>query len=95
MIDRDGFAAEIETAFILKAAGHSLELRLITVSELKERSSNRSFSIVFRVPDGYAVEQGLYDLEHERLGTIQLFLVPVGDNLLEAVFNFLIEPANG
>ena len=95
MIDRDGFAAEVGTGFTLKAGEHSVEVKLVTVSELKERPSNRSFSLVFQVPDGYTVEQGLYDLDHERLGTLQLFLVPVGDNRLESVFNLLIEPAEG
>ena len=96
MIDRDRFAAEGGTDFILKAAGElSVEVKLVTVSELKERPSNRSFSIVFQVPDGFTVEQGLYDLDHERLGAMQLFLVPVGDNRLESVFNLLVEPADG
>jgi hypothetical protein len=91
MIDREKFAAEVGTAFVLKAAeDYSVDVTLLTVSELKERPSNRSFSIVFKVPDGYTVEQGLYDLEHTRLGSMQLFLVPVGDNRLEAVFNLLL-----
>jgi len=95
-IERDGFAAEVGTGFILNAAGgHSVEIKLVTVSELKERPSNRSFSIVFQVPDGFTVEQGLYDLDHERMGTLQLFLVPVGDNRLESVFNLLIDTADG
>jgi len=52
--------------------------------------------MLFRVPENYTVDQGLYDLEHENLGAIQLFLVPIiptGDGkVLEAVINQLREP---
>jgi hypothetical protein len=52
--------------------------------------------MLFRVPENYALDQGLYDLEHENLGAMQLFLVPIiptaDGNVLEAVINTLREP---
>ena len=41
------------------------------------------FSLIFTGP---AVAQGVYALEHPELGTLELFLVPVGPGRLEAAF---------
>jgi len=94
--DRDRFAEVLGSSFVLKTTeGQSVDLRLVEVSGIRERPHQFSFSIVFSVAQGYTVEQGLYDLEHESLGTVQLFLVPVDETpegmKLEAVFNFVRE----
>ena len=96
--DRDKFVKELGSAFILKAAeGHAVSVELIEVSDVKERPNQLSFSMLFRVPENYTVDQGLYDLVHENLGAIQLFLVPIiptaDGNVLEAVINQLREPS--
>ena len=94
--DRDLFAQEVGSCFVLKGADEqTVDLELAEVSELKERPHQVSFALVFLTPNSLAVEQGLYDLQHERLGDMQIFLVPIGvvdERLkLEAVFNFLRE----
>ena len=96
--DRDKFAQELGSAFALKAPeGHSVSVELIEVSDVKERPHQLSFSMLFRVPENYTVDQGLYDIEHENLGAMQLFLVPIiptaDGNVLEAVINQLREPS--
>ncbi len=91
--DRDAFAEAIDTVFTLTAQSGQVDLKLAEVSELRETPRHRAFSLVFVVPAGYFVDQGLYDLQNERLGAMQLFLVPIGtrENCqeLESVFNFL------
>ena len=48
------------------------------------------FSLVFRVRTPLRLPQGIYPLEHDRLGRLDIFLVPVGRDadglLLEAIF---------
>lgn len=95
--DRETFANELGSAFVLKTEdGSSIEVELIEVSPVKERPHQLSFSMLFRVPENFAVDQGLYDIEHENLGAIQLFLVPIvppaDGKVLEAVINQLREP---
>jgi hypothetical protein len=94
--DRDSFAGVLGSPFTLTAAGgQSVDVELTEVTELKETANQRSFALLFSVPEPYQVEQGLYDLDHKVLGSMQLFLVPVGmDNgrwKLEAVFNLVKE----
>jgi len=36
------------------------------------------FSLVFRGPASYGLPQGTFVLEHESLGSLSLFLVPIG-----------------
>lgn len=36
------------------------------------------FSVVFHGPPGPVLPQGIYRFEHERLGVMDLFIVPVG-----------------
>ena len=98
--DRDSFAAALGSTFTLTAdGGQTVDIELAEVSEWRETPDNRSFSILFSVPEPYRVEQGLYDLENSTLGTVQLFLVPVampnGRAQLEAVFNLLKEKNGG
>ena len=94
--DRERFAAELGTKFVLKADdGATIDVELIEVSEVKERPRQLSFSMLFQVPDSHTVDQGLYDLEHDNLGAMQLFLVPIvppsDGKVLEAVINQLRE----
>ena len=75
-----------------------LETTLIEVTELgPERSSDeasskrRPFSIVFRGPRDPIFPQSIYKIEHEAMGSLDLFLVPIGPDKkgvrYEAVFN--------
>ncbi len=96
-LDHDDYAANLNTTFRLQHPQlGKLDLALIEVSELKETRSQRIFSIVFRGPLEPAFKQGLFPVEHERLGTGSLFLVPIAreaDGMrYEAVFNRLVQP---
>lgn len=94
--DRDKFAEALGSTVVIKGSeNRPLDLELKEVSELRERPHQQSFSILFLAPESVTVEQGLFNLEHETLGPMQIFLVPVGMSegrmQLEAVFNTLRE----
>ena len=72
----------------------TLVVRLIEVTTSPEYSANNdreAFSIVFRGPRDISIPQGIYTLEHETAGTVEIFLVPIGPDekgmCFEAVFN--------
>ena len=68
------------------------EVELISVGELVETKRQEMFGILFSVPDGRKPEQGSYTMEHEKLGSFELFLVPVVSDdevAYEAIFNRL------
>jgi hypothetical protein len=59
-----------------------------------KRLREQSFSLVFRGPADWPLVQRAHNLKHPKLGTIELFLVPIGKvekdavtRLYEAVFN--------
>jgi hypothetical protein len=56
-------------------------------------SPGTHFSLVFRAPPGLPLAQGTYHLEHDRLGAVELFMVPIAADelgtLLEAIVNRL------
>jgi hypothetical protein len=53
------------------------------------------FSLVFRGPLDQPLEQGMYPMTHEKMGTESLFLVPIAREAdgfhYEAVFNNLVK----
>jgi hypothetical protein len=53
--------------------------------ELKLREE--PFCLLFKSSDDVNLEQRLYKFEHEQLGTLDIFIVPVGFGEYEAVFN--------
>ena len=63
-------------------AGHS-EIELTDISENSSAppgASRTPFSVVFHGPLEPVLPQGIYRLEHEQFGTLELFLVPIGPN---------------
>ena len=73
-----------------------LEVELVSVTELgeppQEEDKRHAFSLVFRSPlgDSYLPQQ-IYTLEHQALGKMDLFLVPIGPDPVgmcyEVIFN--------
>lgn len=73
-----------------------LDVRLIEVTRLGERDPGQAgraepFSLLFRGPADAVAAQGTYAVAHARLGTLRIFLVPIGPDeqgmRYEAVFN--------
>jgi hypothetical protein len=66
------------------------EVELVQVSEGTQGSSRAQFSLVFRGGPDPPVAQRIYRVEHEGVGPLEIFLVPLGPDGLgqryEAVF---------
>jgi hypothetical protein len=91
-LTRDSLAENLNTKFRLAVAtGEPFEIELIEVSELNRVGKSEQFSAVFRGALNFFLQQSVYRLEHERLGALELFLVPIGREAdgfrYEAVFN--------
>jgi hypothetical protein len=73
--------------------GKSVAAELLTVTPLARvaRPEDPGFSLVFRAATAERLPQGIYPLAQDRLGRLDVFLVPIGRDadglLLEAVFN--------
>ena len=79
------FSAHLNQHFQLQLEGSEpLELELIDVSLLgsgdpdpESPERRRGFSLVFRGPQSPLLIQQIYGLEHETMGHLDLFLVPL------------------
>lgn len=90
---RNLFEPHERTTFTVKPEeGESLEIELIEVADTTpEGFDGEQFSLVFQGPHARPLEQRIYRLDHDKLGSIELFLVPIGapddGRLYEAYFN--------
>jgi hypothetical protein len=95
-LEQADFAAHLGTTFRLRRPdGTALDLVLLEATAHPylppPPGRRRGFSLVFRSASSGHVPQGIYRLEHEAMGTMELFLVPIGPReggmCYEAVFN--------
>ena len=89
------FAQNVKTSFqITDARGSAIDVVLEDVTPRKLSARQEQFSVYFRGPLDSFLQQGTYRLEHSHIGSMELFLVPVGKNetgySYEAVFNRFI-----
>lgn len=94
LLTRENFAGCLGEIFHLcpdHPEGFDLVIEL--VSELKTGNGQESFTVYFRGPSEKWAPQATYPLAHERLGRMEIFLVPVERDekgvLYEALFNRL------
>ena len=65
----------------------SLELELVEVTVLPRDPNGRApFSLEFQGDPAFTLPQAIYRVEHERLGALEIFLVPIAHGRYEAVF---------
>jgi hypothetical protein len=65
----------------------AFEVDLVEVTEIPREPGGRApFSIVFRGGPNPPLEQQIYRVEHEKLGELDIFLVPIAVDRYEAVF---------
>lgn len=95
-LERADFAPLLGTPFRLRLAGGAdLALTLVEATTHPhlppQPGRRRGFSLVFRSAAPGALPQGIYRLDHEAMGSMELFLVPIGPRdggmCYEAVFN--------
>ena len=76
---RSDFAGCMGTTFRVHASEEGREaVTLIEVKELGSSGPREQFSLVFRGGQGDHLPQRTYRMEHEELGRMDLFLVPIG-----------------
>jgi len=99
-LTQEDFKQHLNTKFRVRGeTPRPLELELTEVKGYaplpdEERRMER-FSLFFQGPADMLLHQGTHTLEHEGLGEVLLFLVPVAQNAsgfrYEAVFNYFTE----
>ena len=88
-LNADTFAPRLGDRFAVEAdGGGRVELDLVEVEELGAASDGRRapFSLVFAGAGAPTLPQRIYRLEHDELGSIDLFLVPIAADRYQAVF---------
>ena len=95
----EDFVPQLGQAFCMQELDAQKELTLTDAKAVSGQSGHARapFVLLFRGPAGAALPQRIYALQHEELGAVELFLVPVGREgdsrdatrpvLYEAVFN--------
>ncbi|HSB09849.1 MAG TPA: hypothetical protein VLM38_10225 [Blastocatellia bacterium] len=88
---------QLNTKFRLHLPSSEIvELELTDVEDFGSSGRQERFSILFKGPLDPAVWQGMYRLDHDHFGTLDLFIVAIGkeeDGMrYEAVFNRLNKP---
>ncbi|HET8676727.1 MAG TPA: twin-arginine translocation signal domain-containing protein [Blastocatellia bacterium] len=83
------FSEFLNTTFwISLGTANTLEVELIDVNELKHSSAamepakakRERFSLIFRGPKDKPLKQDSYTMKHHNLGTLLIFLVPMGSD---------------
>ena len=83
------FRSAVGSAFAMGGKLDATVLTLMDVTSLDRRAGSGSFSVLFG-GSAPVLPQGTYPVEHEALGTFDLFLVPVvteDGQRYEAIFN--------
>lgn len=95
-VTKETFAEHLNTRFRTTSQGvPSLEVELIEVKAGRSTTRQEQFSLLFRGPQDVPLPQGMFQLEHDKMGAFDLFMVPVRKDedgfYYEAVFNRLLE----
>ncbi len=90
----ENFVRSVNTKFQVRLdETKAVEAELTEVSELRLSPKQEQFSLVFRAPAEPFLGQGMRTLDHEHVGRLELFLVPISRDekgiCYEAVFNRL------
>jgi hypothetical protein len=75
----DDFTPHRDTAFELSAASGAIPLKLVRIDHVGDSGRvGGAFSLLFAAPGGTALPQAIYQVAHPALGSIEIFLVPIG-----------------
>ena len=81
------FSEYLNTTFwITFGTANAIEVELVAVNDLKHSSAVKEpaaakrerYSLIFRGPKNTPLKQDTYTLKHNNLGTVMMFLVPMG-----------------
>ena len=73
----DTFRAVLDTAFRVATPDGPLELRLAKITDGGSAHGVEQFSLFFHGPGDRVLQQGTYAFDHDTLGRVLLFVVPV------------------
>lgn len=99
-LSEEYFSKHVHTKFRVRAEGPAeAELELESVVGYQggpnEQGGMERFSLFFEGPPDVFLQQGIYALDHEQLGEVTLFLVPLSRTergfRYESVFNYYKE----
>lgn len=93
---KEAFDEHLNSKFrIPLGSDNAVDLELIEVVENVSTPEHEQFSLFFRGPLEYFFPQHIYHIEHDKMGEMDIFIVPVGKEQdgfrYEAVFNYLRE----
>ncbi|HEV2802039.1 MAG TPA: hypothetical protein VGW12_16305 [Pyrinomonadaceae bacterium] len=92
-LTRDSFAAQLNTKFRINVEPEkTVELELVEVQAHGDvKGQSERFSVFFRGPLELLLPQSTYRMEHDALGSPEIFIVPIRRDdagfYYEAVFN--------
>jgi hypothetical protein len=94
---KEAFSGEIDSRFCARIGdGPEFDLFLEKVVDGVSSPLQESFSLRFRAPLDASQVQSIYRLKNEKLGAMDLFLVPIKKDksglYYEAVFNHFLNP---
>ena len=73
------FAPYTDKMFEMHAAGQGVPLKLTKVNSVGNSGrQGGAFSLLFTGPSGRPLPQAIYPVTHPALGTMEIFVVPVG-----------------
>src|SRR4051812_37695758 len=90
---RASFEPRVDEEFAVQTGTGEQTLRLLAVESAGAGHAGRAepFALRFQGPPGLFLPQGIYELRNAALGSMQFFLVQIGNNAqgssFEAVFN--------
>lgn len=96
VLEHEEFSRHLNTRFRVHVNdSETTEAELIEISEHLVSARQERFAITFRTSNETFLGQGMRRLDHDQMGSLDLFLVPTGRNeegtYYEAVFNRLIK----
>lgn len=76
----ESFSKNLNTSFEIQVSALNIqELELIEVSKQKVHRGTESFDVLFRGKKESQFTQGTYMINHNRMGSFPVFVVPVGN----------------
>jgi hypothetical protein len=92
ILNLSSFSEHLNTKFRIHPDESTVvETELIEAQDAGSTPKQERFSLIFRGPHEPYLAQRIYRIEHDQMGTLELFLVPIGRDddgfQYEAVFN--------
>lgn len=97
LMNHENFSQYLNEAFTLHTGNSELQLKLIAVDELSSdqhyEEERKPFALLFHAQSDPGLPQQMYSLKQEKMGSLDMFLVPVGPDRkmggmrFEAIFN--------